>query len=108
MLKLDADVCPECGSKALSIQKNTGFKNLYKCEKCNCLMQLVLPRAIPERVGIYIAASIVFLLVVAYLYSEFIFSALYVSLSFLICITSIIFGIRSLYAKRSFKKIVKP
>jgi Flp pilus assembly protein TadB len=108
MLKLDADACPECGSKAISIQKNTGFKNLYKCEKCNCLMQLVLPKTIPERVGAYMAASIVFLLIVAYLYSELVFSALYVFLSFLICITSIIFGVRSLYAKRSFKKIVRP
>lgn len=108
MLKLEEDSCPECNSKAISIQKNSGFKNLYKCEKCNCLMQLVSPRELSKRAAICIVASVVFLLVSAYLYSKFLYSVIFLSLSVLAPITVIIFCIKSLYANRSFKKVVKP
>jgi uncharacterized protein (DUF983 family) len=104
----ETGTCPECNSSAISAQVNSGFKDLYKCENCGCFLTLIESKTLSKlAVGTFIVCILVAKIAFELADAPTVGLALFV-LAFIAMIVQIIIGLKSLFKKRTFQKIIKP
>ena len=103
----ETGTCPECNSSAISAQVNSGFKDLYKCESCGCILKSVTTRKLSRLVGYSILLAMAAAITISYFISNVVFAIVFFSAAILMLILQVTFEINTLFIKRSFHKFIK-